>query len=90
MRMGIFLIIVFLSGCVKNFVGPDGTEWYSTECNSNNVTYCYSKAGNKCPAGYDIRQMQQSGETTSLTVYSNLNSADVHRISEVTMIFKCK
>lgn len=47
-----------LSGCAVSHqtVMPDGRKGYSINCSGSAMSwnYCYEKAGEQCPTGYDI------------------------------------
>lgn len=54
MRLALLLSMVAVAGCASTpepFTGPNGRTAYSLSC--NRLGYCYEKASNLCPKGYD-------------------------------------
>jgi hypothetical protein len=63
---------ITLASCAidpKPFVGPNGKAAYSMECSGSGRTLaaCYQKAGQLCPAGYNI--VGTTSGTVAVPVY---------------------
>ena len=62
MKRYIYLAVIAVAGCamVDEVKGPDGRTAYVINCGMHDQ-YCWEKAGELCPSGYDIVSKNTAG-----------------------------
>ncbi len=79
-----FLIFILFFGCASStkVMLPSGENGFSIHCDDDK-TYCYEKAQEVCPKGYDIAD-QDKGSSASMINNTMSMSANF------TMLISCK
>ena len=74
------ILLTGLQGCVstQEFKGPNGNPAYSMNC-GNDLNRCYQKAGEVCPAGYNI--IDRSTATAAVPYGGAIIAAPQHTLA---------
>jgi hypothetical protein len=98
MHRNAILLVLGLLGCepskpaksgsdLTHFTGPDGLEWFETEC-GREITECRSYAGQFCgEAGYLVGELRDEGHAVAIPIG---NMVMAKRVSDLTMTFRCR
>ena len=85
MRAVLIALTVVLTACAeihpREFRGPNGKTAYSMRCSGMGRTLddCYSKAGELCPAGYNI--IDRASGTVAVPVNGSIMAAPKHNLA---------
>ena len=85
MRILMIGLLLLLTSCAsvqpREFRGPNGRTAYSMRCSGMGRTLddCYQKAGELCPAGYDI--VDRASGTIALPVRGGILAAPQHSLA---------